>query len=313
MIPKKYSLLPIFLLSILVLATKAADHRTETPEFLLKVAEWDQDRDGTNDSYVEVIKQGDQILSSYSRLPSGTEVGIWLDERHSYSMTDTNQDGRFDRFTFFTDLIPQRILVRTDDDKLEPINPEELQRIQEFSSVVAEEFPKMTEAAGSTNENKETVFWQAFTNIVDKAMEVGEETQQTGEAPNMNLDAQAIRNLQRDIRLSVDRLTHLGQIQDLLLELVVEVDLAGLEAQGDDLLLQQGLLQMHQYLTHEVTRAQLQVNALESASRGGPMPWSDFMKGKGPEYDRYLKVLEELGPSEFDEIPATPLEDQSEQ
>jgi hypothetical protein len=160
------ALLPLFML---VSAACGATAQSNV-NIRLRSVSWDQNRDGTKDSYTEVIKRGTNWISSYMRLPGRTEVGFWVDQNHSFSMTDTNNDGRFDVFHFMSNMIPETILIRAQGDALEPVDADTLRKQQEFAATMTSEFPKMVSAAQSTNDNRDGRFWGAFSNIVEKAL-----------------------------------------------------------------------------------------------------------------------------------------------
>lgn len=120
---------------------------------------------GATNNYTEVLKDGDNFLAAITYTGDQKTVAIWFDQSKTLSITDTNTDGRSDRFVFSTDRIPQMVLDRGENDTLIPITQEELKRMQDFATTMADEFPKVIDAAKTTNDAQ---FWGAISNIVEK-------------------------------------------------------------------------------------------------------------------------------------------------
>ena len=128
--------------------------------------------DQTN-NYAEVLKDGDNFLAAITQTGDQKAIEVWFDQNRTLSMSDTNGDSRSDRFIFSTDHIPQMVFDRGENDKLIPIAPEELKKMQDFAKTMSEEFPKVIDAAKTTND---TQFWGFISNILEK----DEESQQGG-------------------------------------------------------------------------------------------------------------------------------------
>ena len=120
---------------------------------------------GITNNYAEVLKDGDNFLAAITHTGDQKTMQIWFDQSKTLSITDTNNDGRSDRFIFSTDRIPQTVLDRGENDILIPISVEELKNMQDFAATMAEEFPKVIDAAKTTNDAQ---FWGAISNIVEK-------------------------------------------------------------------------------------------------------------------------------------------------
>ena len=120
---------------------------------------------GTTNNYVEVLKEGSNHLASITQTSQGREIGFWFDQNRTLSMIDTNNDGRTDRFSFSVENIPTMVFTRGENNELIPIADEELKKLQDFAKVMSSEFPKVIDAAKSSNENQ---FWGTISNIVNQ-------------------------------------------------------------------------------------------------------------------------------------------------
>ena len=160
----------ILSICLLLLATSVAYAEADTNIYLKSDV---FSLNGTTNNYIEVLKEGSNHLASITQTSKGREIGFWFEQNRALSMMDTNNDGRTDRFTFMTDYIPTMVFTRGENNELIPISDEELKKMQDFARVMSSEFPKVIDAAKSSNEN---LFWGTISNIVNQR---DEESQQS--------------------------------------------------------------------------------------------------------------------------------------